>query len=53
MVRIARRGEEFLPTTLDIRPGRCNVEMDEDDDGVYRVTRIIIENDQDASLVVE
>lgn len=53
MLRIARRGEEFFPATLDLRPGRFNVELDEDDDGVYRVTRIIIENDQGESLVVE
>ena len=53
LLRIARRGEEFFPGTLDLRPGRFNVELDEDDDGVYRVTRIIIENDQGESLVVE
>jgi hypothetical protein len=53
MLRIARRGEEFLPATMDLRPGRFNVELDEDEDGVYRVTRIIIENDQGESIVVE
>ena len=52
MLRIARRGEEFFPATLDLRPGRFNLELDEDDDGVYRVTRILIESDE-GDLVVE
>jgi hypothetical protein len=53
MLRIARRGEEFFPATMDLRPGRFNVELDEDEDGTYRVTRIIIESDQGESIVVE
>lgn len=53
MLRIARRGEESFPATMDLRPGRFNLELDEADDGVYRVSRIIVENDQGASLVVE
>lgn len=53
MLRIARRGEEFFPGTMDLRPGRFNVELDEDDQGTYRVTRIVIETEEGASLVVE
>lgn len=53
MLRIARRGEESFPATMDLRPGRFNVELDEDEDGVYRVTRIIVESDQGESIVVE
>jgi hypothetical protein len=53
MFRLARRGEEFFPGTMDLRPGRFNVELDEDDQGVYRVTRIVIETEEGESLVVE
>ena len=53
MLRISRRGEEFFPGTMDLRPGRFNVELDEDDQGVYRVTRIVIETEEGESLVVE
>jgi len=38
---------------MDLRPGRCNLELDAAGDGVYRVSRIIVENDQGESLVVE
>ncbi len=53
MLRVARRGEEFFPGTMDLRPGRFNVELDEDAEGVYRVTRIVIETEEGESLVVE
>jgi len=53
MLRISRRGEEFFPGTLELRPGRFNVELDEDDQGIYRITRIVIETEEGESLVVE
>ena len=53
LLRISRRGEEFFAGTMDLRPGRFNVELDEDDQGVYRVTRIVIETEEGESLVVE
>lgn len=52
MVRIMRRGEEHLAGTMDLRPGRFNLELDEDDAGVYRVTRVLVET-EDGQRVVE
>lgn len=52
MVRIMRRGDEFFAGTMDLRPGRFNLELDEDDDGVYRVTRVLVET-MDGEVVVE
>lgn len=52
MVRILRRGEEHFAGTMDLRPGRFNLELDEDDDGVYRVTRVVVET-PDGEVVVE
>ncbi len=52
-VRIMRRGDEQLPGTMDLRPGRLNLELDEVD-GEYRVTRIVVEvPDGEDELVVE
>lgn len=52
MVRVLRRGDASFPGTLDLRPGRFNLELDEDDDGVYRVTRVLVET-EDGEVVVE
>lgn len=52
MVRILRRGDEQLAGTMDLRPGRLNLELDEDSEGTYRVTRVVVETD-DGSVVVE
>lgn len=54
-VRIIRRGQEHLPGTMDLRPGRMNLELDEDDDGDgYVVTRVVVEvPDGEDELVVD
>ena len=52
-VRIMRRGDEQLLGTMDLRPGRLNLELDEVD-GEYRVTRVVVEvPDGEDELVVE
>lgn len=53
LVRITRRGDEQLPVTMDLREGRLNLELDADDDGTYRVTRVVVETDQGEDIVVE
>lgn len=40
--RIVRRGDEDFPGTMDLRPGRQNVELDEVDGSVV-VTRVSVE----------
>lgn len=50
--RIMRRGDEQLAGTMDLRPGRRNLELDDDGTGTYVVTRVVIEMDGD-DLVVE
>lgn len=50
--RVVRRGDEDLPGTMDLRPGRRNVELDDDGSGTYVVTRVVIESSED-ELVVE
>jgi hypothetical protein len=52
MVRIMRRGDESFAGTMDLRPGRLNLELDEDDEGVFRVTRVLVET-TDGEVVVE
>lgn len=53
-LRIARRGEERFALTMDLRPGRRNVELDEQPDGGYVVTRVMVETpDGSDSIVVE
>lgn len=42
-VRIARRGDDHLALTMDLRPGRCNVELDDDGANGFRVTRVEVE----------
>ena len=53
MVRILRRGDEQFAGTMDLRPGRFNLELDPDDEGVYRVTRVVVETEDGEDLVVE
>ena len=52
-LRIVRRGDERLSATMDLRPGRKNVELDEDDDGRLVVTRVVVETPNGDDLVVE
>jgi hypothetical protein len=42
-VRIARRGDEAFMLTEDYVVGRLTVELDADDEGVYRVTKATLE----------
>ncbi len=42
-VRIARRGDERRALTMELRPGRCNVELDDDGANRFRVTRVSVE----------
>ncbi|MFA9446780.1 hypothetical protein [Egicoccus sp. AB-alg6-2] len=42
-VRIERKGDEEFMLTMDLMPGRKNVQLDEDADGVYRVTHVSLE----------
>ncbi|GGI08484.1 hypothetical protein [Egicoccus halophilus] len=42
-VRVGRVGEEEYSTTMDLVPGRKTVELDEDDEGVLRVTSVTLE----------
>jgi uncharacterized membrane protein len=51
--RIVRRGDEDLPATMDLSPGRRNVELDEEADGRYVVTRVIVEVADGDPVVVE
>lgn len=41
-LRIVRRGDEEFPGTMDLRPGRNNLELDEVD-GAMVVTRVVVE----------
>lgn len=50
--RIVRRGDEDLPGTMDLRPGRRNVELDEID-GTMTVTRVVVEVPDGDPIVVE
>lgn len=52
--RIVRRGDEHLPGTMDLRPGRRNLELDDDGSGTFVVTRVTVEvPDGEDPLVVE
>jgi hypothetical protein len=53
--RVVRRGDEEFTVTMDLRPGRQNLELDDDGTGTYRVTRIVVETPEGGSdnLVVE
>jgi hypothetical protein len=51
--RILRRGDEELMGTMDLRPGRRNLELDDDGTGTYVVTRVVVEVADGEPLVVE
>ena len=55
MVRIVRRGDEDYMVTMDLRPGRMNLELDDDGSGTYVVTRIVAETPEggDDNFVIE
>lgn len=54
MQRIVRRGEEEFMVTMDLQPGRMNLELDDDGTGTYVVTRVVVETPGDEDpLVVE
>lgn len=53
MVRILRRGDEQFAGTMDLRPGRLNLELDPDEDGTFRVSRVVVETEDGADLVIE
>lgn len=54
MQRIVRRGEEEFRVTMDLQPGRMNLELDDDGTGTYVVTRVTVETPEDEDpLVVE
>ena len=53
-LRVVRRGDERFIVTMDLRPGRKNVELDDDGTGTYVVTRVVVEvPDGEDDLVVE
>jgi hypothetical protein len=53
--RIVRRGDEEFIVTMDLRPGRQNLELDDDGTGTHVVTRIVGETPEggDDNLVIE
>jgi hypothetical protein len=53
--RIVRRGDEEFIVTMDLRPGRQNLELDDDGAGTYVVTRIVVETPEggDDNLVID
>jgi hypothetical protein len=53
--RIVRRGDEEFIVTMDLRPGRQNLELDDDSTGTYVVTRVVVETPEggDDNLVIE
>lgn len=55
MVRVVRRGDEDYMVTMDLRPGRMNLEFDDDGSGTYVVTRIMVETPEggDDNIVIE
>jgi hypothetical protein len=50
-VRIARRGDEQLPLTADLVPGRLTVELDTDEAGQFVVTGVSIETEDGSELM--
>lgn len=50
-VRVARRGDEQLPLTADLVPGRLTVDLDEDDGGSFVVTAVAVETEDGAEAV--
>jgi hypothetical protein len=53
MVRVVRRGDEDYMVTMDLRPGRLNLELDDDGSGTYVVTRVVVETPDGEDLVIE
>lgn len=53
MRRIVRRGDEHFTVTMDLRPGRQNVELDDDGTGTYVVTKVVIETMDGDHIEVE
>ncbi len=52
--RVVRRGDEEFAVTMDLRPGRQNVELDDDGSGTYVITRVTVETpDGKDPIVVE
>jgi hypothetical protein len=53
--RVVRRGDEEFVVTMDLRPGRQNLELDDDGTGTYVVARVVVETPEggDDNLVVE
>lgn len=52
MIRVIRRGDEELPVTADLIPGRLNLELDDEGAG-FVVTRVVVETPDGDDLVVE
>lgn len=52
LTRIVRRGDEDFPATMDLVPGRLNVELDDDGTGTFVVTRIVAEVPDDVEPIV-
>ena len=50
-VRIARRGAEEFALTMDLVPGRLNVELDEGADGEFVVTAVAVETEDGSQAV--
>ena len=50
-VRIARVGDEEFALTMDLVPGRLNVELDANDAGEYVVTAVAVETEDGSELV--
>jgi hypothetical protein len=53
MTRVLRRGEEEFAGTMDLRPGRMNLELDDDGSGTYVVSRVTVEVSDGDPIVVE
>lgn len=52
-VRVMRRGDEDMMGTMDLRPGRANLTLDDDGSGTFVVTRIEVETPDGEPIVVE
>lgn len=53
MRRVVRRGDEHFAVTMDLRPGRENLELDDDGTGTFVVTKVVIEVLDGDSLEIE
>ena len=52
-VRIERKGDEEFMLTMDLVPGRKTVQLDEDAEGVHRVTSVTLELEDGSTEVFE